>query len=150
MATHLAEVQFIDLRKSTLDKERSKPEKGIYKFKKEVIADRGITRNPNYKHKWGTKRTAKRFTQNWEDSYDAEYVGINPYIYPKGARLDENGIWTYGDAALMRIPLEKYAEKIKRDKELSDAEAEAVLRKYQREMGKDALSPEEVDSILGL
>jgi hypothetical protein len=150
MATHLGEVELIDLRKSTLDKEHSDTQNGVYRFKKEVIAERGITRNPNWKHKWGSKLPAKRFTQNWEAAYGAEKVGVNPYIFPKGAVLDENGHWVYGDAILMRIPLETYVDKIKRDKQLSEDEIASIGRKFQRGVGKEALSEEEVADILGL
>ena len=50
----------------------------------------------------------------------------------------------------MRIPLDIWADKVKRDRDLDEAQAEAVIKKYQREMGKEALSPEEVDRVLGI
>lgn len=162
MAEHLGEVRKIDLEKSEIDTDRSKPEQGIYFFRGDpvVITTDSYKRPetcPDYVYQFCTTSFEGRTLKKWiyQLHYDFVQHGED-LIFPEGCELDAEGHWIFGDAVLMKIPLEVYMRrKIKAHKTQDDAK-QAVRREFNaqvaasdKKLGKGAvLTEEEIEQYL--
>lgn len=139
MAEHIAEVIFIDMERSEVDTDRSKPEKGMYFFKGDpfVITPDSYKRAetcPDYVYKWCTisfeGRTLKKWIyQGWEFVQHGE-----DRIFPQGADLDGEGHWSFGDGVLMKMPLERYMNRKAKELRSADEAKKSVRRKLDADI----------------
>lgn len=162
MAEHIAEIPFIDMERSEIDEERSKPEKGIYFFKGEptVITSDSYKRAetcPDFVYKWGRHTLDGRSLNKWIYQYGWDFVTHGEdKIFPQGAQLDAEGHWIFGDGVLMKIPLEKLMQRKAREQKISENQQKAVRSKFRQDvaasdnkLGKGAvMSDEELKQYL--
>jgi len=162
MAEHIGEIPFIDMERSEVDEERSKPEKGIYFFKGEptVITPDSYKRAetcPDFVYKWGRHTEDGRSLNKWIFQYHYDFVTHKEdRIYPQGAQLDAEGHWTFGDGVLMKIPLEVYMKRKARELRSINEDQKARRQQFQADVaaadpkfGKGAvLSDEELKRYL--
>ena len=156
MAEHIAEVIFIDMERSEIDEERSRPTKGIYFFKGEPE----LITNDSYKHadtcpdfvyKWGRHTEDGRSLNKWINQYGWDFVNHGEdKIYPQGAQLDADGHWQFGDGVLMKIPLEVYMKRKAREQKAIEDAQKAVRGQFRADvaasdpkLGKGAVLTEE-------
>ena len=162
MAEHIAEVIFIDMERSKIDEERSKPAKGIYFFKGEPV----VITNESYKHaetcpdfvyKWGRHTEDGRSLNKWIFQYGWDFVTHGEdKIYPQGAQLDAEGHWIFSDGVLMKLPLEVHMKRRARELKAIDDAQKARKRQFNADvaasdpkLGKGAvLSDEELARYL--
>lgn len=136
----LRDIKFVDLKKSKLDKEKSNLETDDYRFKsggKVYVDPRGITRSPDYKIKWGSLIRDGRDLMMLRFSFPFwDFVTPEDKIWPEGVKRNSDGHYQYGDAILIKCELQNYLDKIKKDRKLSEKEAEAVDRQFEQQVQK--------------
>jgi len=147
--------EMIDLKKSELDEELSKPEAYKYVFKKKVYFDK--TNHPPYVLKWARKtdnlKSAGILTKLVRYGYfpiEPNEHGILPDPFSL-ANIDENGHIVYIDGLLCGIEYEKYIAKRKREIGTSDAAAKAKLTQFEEQV-RDAggAIDDEIREFIGL
>jgi hypothetical protein len=114
-----------------------------------VKVDRKVIRGPDFKLKWGSlmqDKSGSSFASRWKEIYGATYVTPKDKVWVQGAP------WTgecfkHRDAVLVKIPLEVYIEKRRRETSKGDKQ----LAQKRRELDADAkasgsrvYSPEEL------
>ena len=108
-----------------------------FEFIEKVLVDRKVIHGPDFKLKWGSlmqdKAGAPRAAR-WKDRYGATNVTPKDKVWVEGAP------WTgeyfkFGDAILVKIPLEVYIEKRRREVGKSESAIERKRRALQAEAG---------------
>ncbi|MHA2066482.1 MAG: hypothetical protein ACXABY_19090 [Candidatus Thorarchaeota archaeon] len=125
---------------------------GKFEILEKVLVDRKVIRGPDYKLKWGSLMWNDRersSVSRWKDTYGATFVIPKDKVWVVGAA------WTgeyfkNSDAVLMKIPLEVYIEKRRRetskaDKQLADQRSE--LAKEAKKAGTKIYTPEELADL---
>lgn len=157
MADTLRDIDIIDMERSVIDEERSEPENGLYFFKEKVVISDKSYRDagtcPPDVLKWGTMTEDGRQIRKWRLTYHFDFVvhKEDPY-YPEGAELDAEGHWIYGDAVLMKCPLELYMQRKQKDMKRAEDAKKAKGRQFRSAIAKDAkdaaMSEEETEEYL--
>ena len=157
MADTLKDIDIIDMERSIIDKERSEPENGLYFFKEKVsITDKSYkdaSTCPPDVLKWGRMTENGGQIRKWRLVYHFDFVvhGEDPY-YPEGAELDGEGHWIFGDAILMKCPLELHMERKQKAVKRSEDDLKAKGRAFRMAVEKDAtgaaMSEEETEKYL--
>jgi len=122
---------------------------GKFEILEKVKVDRKVIRGPDFKLKWGSlmqDKSGSSFASRWKEIYGATYVTPKDKVWVVGAP------WTgecfkHRDAVLVKIPLEVYIEKRRRETSKGDKQ----LAQKRRELDADAkasgsrvYSPEEL------
>ena len=122
---------------------------GKFEILEKVKVDRKVIRGPDFKLKWGSlmqDKSGSSFASRWKEIYGATYVTPKDRVWVQGAP------WTgecfkHRDAVLVKIPLEVYIEKRRRETSKGDKQ----LAQKRRELDADAkasgsrmYSPEEL------
>lgn len=140
MAEHIAEVIFIDMERSVIDEERSKPAKGVYFFRgTPTVITNASYKNaetcPDYVYKWGRHTEDGRSLNKWIFQYGYDFVTHGEdKIYPQGAQLDADGHWIFGDGVLMKISLEAYMQRKSRELRSIDEAQKARKRQFNKDI----------------
>lgn len=125
---------------------------GKFEILEKVIADRKVIRGPDFKLKWGSlmqRRSGASWASNWKDLYGATNVTPQDKVWVQGA------VWTgehfkHGDAILMKIPLEVYIEKRRRETSKDNkklAQQRRELDQMAKEVGSKLISKEEIADL---
>jgi len=157
MADTLRDIDIIDMNRSIVDEERSEPENGLYFFKEKVsITDKSYkdaATCPDDVLKWGVMTEDGRQIRKWRLVYNFDFVvhKEDPY-YPEGAELDGEGHWIFGDAILMKCPLELHMQRKQKDLKTAEDSKKAAGRQFRSAVAKDvrdaAMSEEELEPYL--
>jgi len=150
---HLGNIKIVDLKKSKIDVAKSNPDKNEYVFKEDgkvYIDPRKITRNPDYKLKWGSTIREGRDLEWMRLALGYSFVTPEDKLWPEGAERDANGHYVFGDAVLMKIPLRKYIDQIKEDRDMTDKQLSSLEAEFADKLGEDGarMSKDELDSYL--
>ena len=125
---------------------------GKFEILEKVQVDRKVIRGPDFKLKWGSlmqdKAGAPRAAR-WKDRYGATNVTPKDKVWVEGAP------WTgeyfkFGDAILVKIPLEVYIEKRRRETSKGDTALAQKRREFDAEAkasGTRMYSPEELADL---
>lgn len=132
---HRFGVEFIDLKKSVIDEEKSNKKKGVYLFKKKVLYDRND--NPKYAYKWVQTRADN--IQRWTYAYQAEFVKAGEEIYPAPLSTNADGNYQLpgGDLVLMRIPIDVWLDKKMQAVKKSDKASRQPYKAFEKMTGKE-------------
>ena len=125
---------------------------GKFEILEKVIVDRKVIRGPDFKLKWGSlmqRRSGASWASNWKELYGATNVTPQDKVWVQGA------VWTgeyfkHGDAILMKIPLEVYIEKRRRETSKSNkklAQQRRELDQMAKEAGSKLISKEEIADL---
>jgi len=157
MADTLKDIDIIDMERSVVDEERSEPENGLYFFKEKVsITDKSYkdaATCPPDVLKWGRMTEDGRQIRKWRLVFHYDFVvhKEDPY-YPEGAELDGEGHWVFGDAILMKCPLDVHMQRKVKDLKTADDNLKAKGRQFRTAVAKDvkdaAMSEEETEQYL--
>lgn len=157
MADTLKDVKIIDMERSVIDEERSEPENGLYFFKEKVeITDKSYkdaSLCPPDVLKWGTMTPDGRQIRKWRLVFHYDFVvhKEDPY-YAEGAELDSEGHWIFGDAILMKCPLDIHMQRKLGDMKKAEDNLKAKGRQFRTAVAKDvkdaAMSEEETEQYL--
>jgi len=123
-----------------------------FKFIEKVLVDRKVIRGPDYKLKWGSTmqdKAGSSFASRWKELYSATLVTPKDKVWVSGA------VWTgsefkHRDAVLMKIPLEVYIEKRRRETAKSDrqkAKLRSELAAEAQKAGSRLITEEEVAEL---
>jgi hypothetical protein len=123
-----------------------------FEFIEKVPVDRKVIHGPDYKLKWGSlmqDKSGASFASRWKELYGATYVTPKDKVWVVGAA------WTgecfkHRDAVLVKIPLEVYIEKRRREVGKSLSAKEQKRRAFQAEgkaAGTKVYSPEELADL---
>ena len=129
----LRDYKLVDLRRSKIDKKRSDPKKGIFKFepngKVYVSWKDAATRPPHY-IKWN--RNEPYAVSRWEIKWGYSNVTIEDPYWPEGLKPNEEGNYVYQtDMILVKCPLENYVEKRKKEIAKSELASAAKRKEFQ-------------------
>jgi len=125
---------------------------GKFEILEKVQVDRKVIRGPDFKLKWGSlmqdKAGAPRAAR-WKDRYGATNVTPKDKVWVEGAP------WTgeyfkFGDAILVKIPLEVYIEKRRRETSKGNKALAQKRREFDAEAkasGTRMYSPEELADL---
>jgi len=143
------QIKIVDLEKSDVDWEKSKPEDGKFVFNgPKVYYNRAAFRNtenmPPHVVKWCTTMGDGWEIKRWQDmwGYDFVVAGRDPY-YPELVDVDSEGHYIKGDAVLMLIPTASYVEKRKHDMERANRSADVEKQKFQNMVSEHGASVDE-------
>ena len=123
-----------------------------FKIIDKVTVDRKVIHGPDYKLKWGSlmqDKSGSSFASRWKELYGATYVTPKDKVWVIGAA------WTgecfkHRDAVLVKIPLEVYIEKRRREVGKSLNAKEQKRRSFAAEgkaAGTKVYSPEELAEL---
>ena len=134
----LRDIKIVDLKRSELDKEQSKPKDGKFVFKPggKKYVDKASKIADNVWFSWCqyTPRDGYQMLNEWRVMYGYEPVvcGVDPY-WPDGAVKNAESYWQYGDLVFVRVPLDREMERRAMDIKIAGAD------KKRGEAGKDKL-----------
>jgi hypothetical protein len=144
----IKDIRIVDMRKSKIDVKKSHPERDEYVFIEKVYLplrpNKMLSRNPDYKLKWGKKGSSQTMFADWGQAFGATPVIPEDNLWPEGLRRDENGHYSFKDTVLVKIPLDKYLDKREKDIQASDRKQAGIRKQLEREYGDAALSEQEV------
>jgi len=120
-----------------------------FEILEKVKVDRKVIRGPDFKLKWGSlmqDKSGSSFASRWKEIYGATYVTPKDRVWVQGAP------WTgecfkHRDAVLVKIPLEVYIEKRRRETSKGDKQLAQKRRELDAEAkasGSRVYSPEEL------
>ena len=146
----------VDLRRSKWDKERSKPDKGIYFFepngKVYLRFDdyKDSATRPNFAYRWVAyhKHDDFKSMRTWAFKWGAEPVKASDpltEVWPESLAPDTEGNYHYEDLILMRIPTERWADKLETDAKYYDDARTNLDKKFRAEARAE--NAEVIDSI---
>jgi hypothetical protein len=125
---------------------------GKFEILEKVLVDRKVIRGPDYKLKWGSLMWGDRersSVSRWKDTYGATFVTPQDRVWVVGAPWNGEHFKT-GDAVLMKIPLEVYIEKRRREVAKSDkqiAQKRSELSAEAKKAGTKVITPEEIADL---
>ena len=129
----LRDYKLVDLRRSKIDKKRSDPKKGIFKFEpngKVYVSWRTEAFRPPHHVKWN--RNEPYAISRWEIKWGYSNVTTEDPYWPEGLKPNEEGHDVYQtDMILVKCPLENYVEKRKKEIEKSERASSAKRRELQ-------------------
>ena len=125
---------------------------GKFEILEKVKVDRKVIRGPDFKLKWGSlmqDKSGSSFASRWKEIYGATYVTPKDKVWVQGAP------WTgecfkHRDAVLVKIPLEVYIEKRRRETSKGDkqlAQKRRELDASAKASGSRMYSPEEIADL---
>lgn len=123
-----------------------------FEFVEKVLVDRKVIHGPDFKLKWGSLMQDKggaSFASRWKELYGATFVTPKDKVWVQGAS------WTgeyfkHRDAVLVKIPLEVYIEKRKREVGKSNRAVDQKRREFQNAAGEAktrVYTPEELADL---
>ena len=134
----LRDMRIVDLKRSDLDKDKSRPKDGEFVFKPggKKYVDKAAKIADNAWFSWCqyNPRDGFRMLNEWKVKYGYEPLkcGVDPY-WPEGAVKNSESDWQYGDLVLCKAPLDREMARRAFDVKLAGAD------KKRGEAGKDRL-----------
>jgi hypothetical protein len=135
---------------SELDKERSRPEEGIFVWKrKRVISYKDDMVRPEHKLKFQPNKPyhlATLLSSGWD------FVNLSDPYVPQGAILNAEKHWQFGDMVLMKCRLEDYLDYREDALQRSERAGKARKDKFAAEAklaGAVAISEDEIADMAG-
>ena len=138
MVDFIHNVKNIDLNRSEWDEKKSDPSKGMYELKHKVYVRDGDylqqDTRPPWVFMWNRyePRTNYKEVRDWQIKYQATFVTLEDPYWPEGVPPDAEGKYVYGDAVLMKIPLEVWMNKRIADSERSERAGKSLKRKFEQ------------------
>jgi hypothetical protein len=138
----LQEINIVDLKNSKWDREKSDPTKGKYVFlpnKKRYIDYRGDSgARPPFKFIWNRynpySQPPYKDIAEWQAKWKCELVKASDEDYwPEGVMPNQDGAYTNGDVILMKMPLEEYLQKRKREIMMSEQAPKRIMAQFKSE-----------------
>jgi len=133
---HRFGIEKVDMKKSTINKEKSDEKRGVYTFKKKVL----YTPKPSdgYAYKW--VQTRPENIQKWQYSHKADFVTVGDDVYPAPLAVNADGHYQMpgGDLVLMKIPMDIWLDKRVKEKRQSDKEARGAIRSFEKMVSKQS------------
>lgn len=146
--------RILDLKASKVDTEKSTPANYVFKGDKKYYSKRS---KPKFITKWCTVPNEKErgvpLLKSWEFLYGFTPVKFNDFDYwVEGITPDGSGHCIHGDAILVKIPIEKYVEKVKADRKASVDATVSGVRSFKARTQKTGgeLKNDIVSDILGI
>lgn len=152
----LSDVKIIDLKASTIDKEKSDPKKGKYVFKKKVyLSYKEDAPRPEREwwFSWNRHTPEGGEIRDWQIKWGFEFVTTNDSYWPEGVPPNAEGHYIFSkDAVLMRCPLINWVKKMKRDQDKADRALTAKQKEFDDEMAKAGalLDKDTLHRVLGI
>jgi hypothetical protein len=137
----LSDTRIVDLNRSVLDKEKSKPKANRYVFEKKRYVDMDLMQEDNVWFCWchWDPKSGNEMFNGWKlDGWDGVISQEDPYIV-EGAFVNSDGLWQYKDVVLMKC---KWEDEVKRREESlrMATGGKERLRAFAREM--DGIDPQ--------
>jgi len=108
MRKFLRHIKIVDLKHSQIDKEKSKPENGVFYFKEKRFLDyKDSAMRPSFKYKF--HRNAP-YEISGAQAEGWEFVTLKDPVFPEGAILNAEKHWQFMDAVLMKQDLATYLD----------------------------------------
>lgn len=154
----LYEIKIVDIKKSTIDKEKSVPDRDEYVFTEKVYTSHPM-RDDKWQFKWGRDALPgmgsrmENTPQLWKADFGATYVVPSDGYWPEGIPRNSQGHYLYpnGDSVLVKIPLERYADKVQADRQAHKDELNSAKGKFEDEQaGLDKRTKQQIADALGL
>jgi len=141
---HFYKTHIVDLRRSEWDKQKSDPSSGKFVFTGKKV----YVRNEDYlkkgiRHKYRLEwvqydpQGGLTMLKTYQYQLGADFVvaGKDPY-WPEGLEPDAEGHYRFMDTVLMKIPLDRWTEKRKREIDRANREADNVRRAFKRRVSE--------------
>jgi len=130
----LKDFALIDKKKSEIDTKRSKPEKGLYFFKRDQKVRYKILTGSNrlgpYWYHWIRNDPNRINRVMLIKGYD--FVTPEDDVIPEGIHKNAEGHYQYGDLVLMKCSLTRYLQRKIVSRKRSDSQLKATLNKFKK------------------
>ena len=148
---HLGAVKIVNLKASTIDKEKSDPKDNYYEFKKKAYIDYSGKKSPRPQHYVTWCRDTSHDLAMWRAQFG--FVPVNPedgLYWPEGASVGAGNRYVFGDVVLVQTDLIRHLRRKLAEKKMSERAAQEKLDTYQNELDKHgaAVPQEIVDKII--
>ena len=154
----LYEIKIVDMKKSEIDKKLSNPDKDQYVFIKKVYTTHAMRDNV-WQFKWGRDALPgmgsrmENTPQLWKADFGATYVVQEDGYWPEGIPRNSQGHYLYpnGDAVLVKIPFERYVEKVDADRQAHKDELQSARSTFEDEQANlDKRTKQQIADALGI
>jgi len=132
---YLGQIKVVDLRHSTIDKEKSNPAIGEYVFEdKQYIDYTTKARRPDWFFCWVryNPQDGLRAVRDYETSWGFSYVTQDDPFWPEGVKLRE-GKYLFGDVVLMKCKLLTELKRREEARVHSERQSMSSMKKFQAE-----------------
>jgi len=125
---------------------------GEFEILEKIKVDRKVIRGPDFKLKWGSlmqRRSGASWASNWKELYGATNVTPQDKVWVQGATWNGEN-FKHGDAILLKIPLEVYIEKRRRETSKGDkklAQQRRELDQMAKAAGSRMVTKEEIADL---
>ena len=147
---YLQQIKFINLEASKWNKEKSKPQDGLYDFDERIEVDYRATGKARESKWWFTwcrydPRNNYQELREWKimfgsSGYTPVNVDTDPY-WPEPLAPDESGNYVFGDLIWVKCRLIDYLKnKLERKKRVHSNVGRAKLEKWQEQMERQGAS----------
>lgn len=139
----LYDIKIVDMKKSKIDKEKSVPDRDEYVFIEKVYTSHPM-RDNKWQFKWGREALPgmglipENTPMLWHADFGATYVVPADGYWPELMTRNSQGHYVYpgGDAVLVKIPLERYVEKVTEDRQAHKDQLASVRDTFEDEKAR--------------
>lgn len=142
----LGSIKIVDMKKSKIDKEKSNPDRDEYVFIEKVYVGNKShpMRDEKWQFKWGREALPgmglipENTPMLWNAEFGATYVVPADGYWPELMTRNSQGHYVYpgGDAVLVKIPLERYVEKVAEDRQAHKDQLRSVRDTFETEKAR--------------
>lgn len=142
----LYDIKIVDMKKSVIDGKKSNTERDEYVFIEKVyVGNKSHPMRDNmWQFKWGRDPLPgmggipENTPMLWNAEFGATYVVPADGYWPELMTRNSQGHYVYpgGDAVLVKIPLERYVEKVEEDRQAHKDELQSVRDTFENEKAR--------------